>query len=604
MADSEIKLIVRAIREGRGLEEIKSELANVKDQTEKTGGSVNQLTGFFKGLLPALGAAALVAGIKSIADSAMESEKESRILAQTIKNVGLEGQTTVEEIQSFATSLQNLAGVSDEEVIRSFNNLLKVTKDEKQSMELTKLAMDMAAGSGKELFDVTNALEKLMLGNARGMREFGIETKDGASTMDILRRATELYNGQAEKLGASTEGSIRKAGQAFDNLKETAGAAFLPLLGWLADVATKVIQLGSVFIANTIINFKELGNVAKALFSTLKGDFGAWNKMLEENAKLEQEKTKNTLEVYKKSTDEKKKLQADLTVFNKNQYTTDGANYKKEQEELAKIKKEHDDKVKQMEEELHKEIERQNKVDYEARKAYLDAHYQDYQKVGVDKKLLDEWYAGENRKIQEESVKKYRDDIQEIVKLHTVDLLEGVRKGNLDVSSFMQNLIDDIVGRWEQGIAQMVADWVTSDLMRLPSPASGGGTGVGGASRGGVSGAVSGAGKGAAIGSVVPVVGNIVGGAIGAIGGFFGLWGQGGKFVANQPGVFVAGEKGPEEITVKPLGGGKTATANTGATYNINVSVGAFMGTDADAMKFAKLIKYYIEKIDRREITV
>jgi hypothetical protein len=48
----------------------------------------------------------------------------------------------------------------------------------------------------------------------------------------------------------------------------------------------------------------------------------------------------------------------------------------------------------------------------------------------------------------------------------------------------------------------------------------------------------------------------------------------------------------------------KNPAAIGGGTYYISIQAGAFLGTEADAIKFAKHVEKYLQKIQRQNITL
>jgi hypothetical protein len=407
--DQEIKLIIKAIKEGQGLEQTIDALNKMQESGKKSGESINQLTGFFKGLLPALSAAAVVAAMKGMADAAIESEREGRILTQTIKNLGLENKVTIDSVKDFAQKMMDWSGVNDEEVIRSFNTLLKVTKDAPASFNLVKLAMDMSSGSGKSLSETTEALSMAVLGNARGLRQYGIEVGTNIPITEALRKAVELYGGQTEKLGNTAEGSIRKAKTAFGELGETSGRVFLPMLGWLASVGTAMIKFAEVQVKGLILNMQEFGNICKGVFdAVVSRDFGKFKVALEENKKLEAQHTKDVIDLYQKQSDKKEKISTNLS-------TILGLNIKKDEAaEQAKAKKDQE------------RIDKKSKAEQE----YWD---REIKLAGDDRDKL-KIIEG---KITNDKHLQHNERVKLIDKLHDHELEQAKETAKLMASSFM-----------------------------------------------------------------------------------------------------------------------------------------------------------------------
>ena len=54
---------------------------------------------------------------------------------------------------------------------------------------------------------------------------------------------------------------------------------------------------------------------------------------------------------------------------------------------------------------------------------------------------------------------------------------------------------------------------------------------------------------------------------------FFGAFASGGEFVADRPGIFMAGEAGAERVKVEPLSGNTAAVGSGGGGETINLSL-------------------------------
>ena len=100
-------------------------------------------------------------------------------LGKTIQNLGLAYDSV--GTQKFIDDLQRATGVLDDNLRPAFSSLLLATKDYAKSQELLGLALDISAGTGKDLQAVSQALSKAYLGNYASLTRLG----GGISKADI-----------------------------------------------------------------------------------------------------------------------------------------------------------------------------------------------------------------------------------------------------------------------------------------------------------------------------------------------------------------------------------------------------------------------------------
>jgi hypothetical protein len=197
------------------------------------------LSGFGKKLSgmigPALIGAAAAAGTFAVAmavdgvQAAAQEEAELTKLNTTLTNLGFGAAS--DDINKFIDDLQFTTGVADSNLRPAFERLVTSTHDVTQSQKLLQLALDVSAGTGKDLEAVTNALGKAFDGNlgALGKLGAGIEAStikskdlDGA-----LAQLSSTFDGQSAKAAGTLQGQLKILSVSFDELKESFGTGFL-----------------------------------------------------------------------------------------------------------------------------------------------------------------------------------------------------------------------------------------------------------------------------------------------------------------------------------------------------------------------------------------
>ena len=204
----------------------------------------------------------LIDGVKSaIADEAAQAK-----LATTLQNVtgATEGQIAAVEAQILKTSL--LTGKTDDELRPSFERLVRATKDSDEALKLQSVAIDVAAGSGKSLEAVTNAMAKAAEGNTGALSKLGIGLSAAElktmSMEQITAKLAETFGGQAAVQADTFSGKMARLKVAFDEGKETVGSFVL-------DAITPMIT----FVVDNVI--PQLSALASTIGENLKPTFEA-----------------------------------------------------------------------------------------------------------------------------------------------------------------------------------------------------------------------------------------------------------------------------------------------------------------------------------------
>ena len=207
----------------------------------------------------------LVDGVKS----AIQDEAAQAKLATTLVNVtgATNAQIAAVESQILKTSL--LTGLTDDELRPSFERLVRATNDSDAALKLQSLAIDVAAGSGKSLEAVTNAMAKAQEGNAASLAKLGIglsaaELKTMSMT-EITTALADTFGGQAAEKADTFAGKMDRLKVAFDEGKETVGSFVLDAITPMVDgFVNKVIPTIQALA-------EELGPKLTPIFQALTG---------------------------------------------------------------------------------------------------------------------------------------------------------------------------------------------------------------------------------------------------------------------------------------------------------------------------------------------
>jgi len=219
-----ILIPLKAIFDDKGIKEAQAEFA-------KLGKSM-------KGLLGAAGIAvglgAVVSGLKAAASAAAEDNKSQALLATQLQNtVGATDQQIAATERSIS-AMQMQASVADDTIRPALAALVRATGDLGDATQLTSLALDVSAGTGKDVQSVAVALGKAYQGNTAALTKMGLNVK---GMKDPLGQLAKEFEGTA-KAAAETD-PMQRLEIIFGELAEQVGIALLPALNefadWMAD---------------------------------------------------------------------------------------------------------------------------------------------------------------------------------------------------------------------------------------------------------------------------------------------------------------------------------------------------------------------------------
>lgn len=283
------------------VDDLKKKLNQGSDEVEGFGAKLGKF-GKVAGLaFAAAGAAAAAYAGKLAIDgvkAAIEDEAAQTRLATSLKNVTGATDAQIKSTEAYILQSSLAFGVTDDKLRPSLDRLVRSTKDVEEAQKLQTLALNIAAGTGKDLQAVTEALAKAHDGNFTALKKLGggideniIKSKDFDAATAAL---SKTFEGQATKQAETFSGKLDRLKIAFDEGKETVGAfildAITPMVDFIVKNVVPAVQLfadglgggeGLKSKLNTIID------IAKSIFiPVIQGIQFAFNKVsksLEDN---------------------------------------------------------------------------------------------------------------------------------------------------------------------------------------------------------------------------------------------------------------------------------------------------------------------------------
>jgi hypothetical protein len=193
-----------------------------------------QVTNLGRSLGLALGTAAIVRFGKQSVKAFAEDDNAARSLGKTLENLGLNTRYAGSELNGYISRLEQQTGVLDDELRPAMDRLLRATGSITKSQELLALALDISAGTGKDLTAVSQGLQKAYLGNNASLGRLGVGLSkaelNSSSFLDIQTKLTTLFAGQAKDAADSFQGSLNKLTIASNNAKEAIGKGLVDAL--------------------------------------------------------------------------------------------------------------------------------------------------------------------------------------------------------------------------------------------------------------------------------------------------------------------------------------------------------------------------------------
>ena len=242
---------------------VQSSLSNLDKSAKTSAGGFNTLgaaaataAGFIVAEIGMKAVSAVSDLTKEMVKLGLEQDRLATRSKNLYKNLGLEKYQ--KEIAKTIEQQSIMTGMDDEELLSSYNKLLAVTKDRTQATKLLALAQDMAAGSGENLESSTTSITNALMGQTRGLKQFGIDIEEDifkattfAGQIKMLEQEiNKLYAGAAVEAGKSPAGIFAGFETAIENVKEMFGEELIerlaPTLKSITDTINELATSGKL----------------------------------------------------------------------------------------------------------------------------------------------------------------------------------------------------------------------------------------------------------------------------------------------------------------------------------------------------------------------
>jgi hypothetical protein len=252
---------------------------------------------------------------KTAVEKATEAEQSYVQLSNTLANVGVSYEKNREQIEGTIKALQKVANVRTDEAIKGFNTLVQRSGDYAGSIKNLTLVADLAKAKHIEFNEAAELVGRVMGGNTRVLKQFGIVTHDATDGINQLRERLhgaaeadlKTFGGQVEYVknrlfdfleavgdvitgNNSLQGTVKSVGEWMVHLTESIEKNKATMGFWFTAIVAGVREAARAFKDLIVIAY-ETGNMIGNILSLSWGNPGdkekraALYKEIEENNK-------------------------------------------------------------------------------------------------------------------------------------------------------------------------------------------------------------------------------------------------------------------------------------------------------------------------------
>lgn len=209
----------------------------LKDLKKQTGANEKALKGLQSQIKRTFSVLVIGAFVRSTTRAFLEEDKAIRRLNTSLKNVGQGFRSLA--VEDFISKTQLSSRVLDSELRPAMAQLINAGIEFEKSQKILNTALDISAGTGKDLQSVVTALSRAYLGNTTGLSRLqaGL-SKTELKTLDfdqIVEKLSARFAGQAAAAADSYSGKLAGITIAVDEAQEAIGKDLIQALEKLAE---------------------------------------------------------------------------------------------------------------------------------------------------------------------------------------------------------------------------------------------------------------------------------------------------------------------------------------------------------------------------------
>ena len=205
-----------------GMTAMQKDLYKLRKTAQTVGSGLNKA---LAGAGLSIGLVRMTHFLKESARASAEDSKSKNQLALALRNTLGATKETTDAAEKFIQRTSNSVAVLDDDLRPALATAVRATGSLSKATRFLDTALDVSAGTGKDLSSVTNAMAKAYNGNYGALKKLLPSIKTGADFMSQLDGA---FKGAAEQ--AAMDDPYKALQVIFDNFKETIGNELLPAL--------------------------------------------------------------------------------------------------------------------------------------------------------------------------------------------------------------------------------------------------------------------------------------------------------------------------------------------------------------------------------------
>lgn len=283
-----IKIKADAKDANSAIDKVSSKLNELKKRLGKNK-SANLVTSFL-GIVKAFGLVTSAiknagAAIKDLNETALVQIKAEKQLETAAKNNPYLNAQSVRQLKNFASELQNIGTIGDEQLLPLMAQLTAAGRTQAEIQEIMSAALDISASGVMSMESAVKNLNKTFSGLSGELGESVPQiknlTKEQLKNGEAVKVIAEQYKGMAEETAKAT-GSGQQLSNAIGDLKEQLGMGFAAIIAPvqrlftnLVNKVTEAIKLVNEFLGfSTEIDIKP-SDAAYRDWQNLKKEIGA-----------------------------------------------------------------------------------------------------------------------------------------------------------------------------------------------------------------------------------------------------------------------------------------------------------------------------------------
>jgi hypothetical protein len=261
MADAKLRVLIEADdKASKALKDLDSQIQSVSTTARNLG-------------LAFTAAGGLMLGAFGLATKAYaEQEVGIMRLDNAMKNMGLSYDMNKDSLEAWIDAEQQKTAIADTEQRDSLATLILMTGNLTQAQDYLQLAMDVSAGTGRDLAGATQLIQYALSGNWGMLQRYIPALKDAQTEEQKWMMLRDMFAGQAETYGKTLSGQMQLLKNNIGDIKEALGStvaeAILPATQWFNQLTQQVKSTNPEFLKLVTIIGVGAGG------ATLIGGFG------------------------------------------------------------------------------------------------------------------------------------------------------------------------------------------------------------------------------------------------------------------------------------------------------------------------------------------